>query len=40
MPNLKYKKHKTNTSSFTIQIGFVEVRNNKLIVLVNTAAEV
>lgn len=37
---LKILKDKTNTTSYTIQGGFVEVLNNKTTVLVEGAAEV
>ncbi len=37
---LKILKDKTNTTSYTIQGGFVEVLNNKTTVLVEGASEV
>jgi F-type H+-transporting ATPase subunit epsilon len=36
---LKILKDKTTTSSYTMQSGFVEVLNNKTIVLVEAAVE-
>ena len=38
--NLKILKDKSNTSSYSIQSGFVEVLNNKTTVLVEAAEEV
>ena len=37
--NLKILKDKSNTASYTIQSGFVEVLNNKTTVLVEAAEE-
>lgn len=38
--NLKILKDKSNTTSFSIQSGFVEVLNNKTTVLVEGAQEI